>query len=322
MPNGSSSIEVLLCTHNRVNLLARTIASLNEAVRPDHRTVSLFVVANACTDDTPSYLADYAARQPAENKLFLRWTEEPRIGKSHALNSAIPRLSSEIVAFVDDDHRVDRQYLVAMERAAARYPEADIFCGKILPDWDGTEPEWVHDSGRYRIYPLPVPRFDLGSEPLHITRDMAIPGGGNLVIRTRLFQRVGNFSTDFGPVGHNLAGAEDTEWIIRAYALGAHLQYCPEIVQYHYVDKARLKLVYLMKKAYERSSATVRFYAREATHKGLFPRYLIRKIVAHFVLALFSLQPARRRFFLVRLAASLGEIKGFLRIRKDGIVPP
>ncbi len=312
-----TSIEVLLCTHNRVELLARTIASLNAAIRPRQCTVSLFVVANACTDGTQQYLTAYAAAQAAKNALFLRWMEEPTIGKSHALNCAIPVLTAATTAFVDDDHRVDQNYLAAIAEALWTYPEADIFCGRILPDWDGTEPEWVHDGGKYRIYPLPVPRFDLGDDPLHVTRDMAVPGGGNLVIRTGLFRLLGNFSTEFGPVGHNLAGAEDTEWMIRAYDIGARIQYCPHIIQYHYVDKARLELVYLMKKAYERSSSTVRFYTTGAVHRGLFPRYLIRKAMAHLLFALFSLKQARRRFFLVRLAASLGEIKGFLRIRNN-----
>ena len=105
-------------------------------------------------------------------------------GKSHALNSALPRVESDLVAFVDDDHRVDAGYLVAVCRAAEAHPEADLFCGRILPDWDGSEPAWVHDSGPYRIYPLPVPRFDQGDASRELTPDQAVPGGGNLFLRT------------------------------------------------------------------------------------------------------------------------------------------
>ena len=58
------------------------------------------------------------------------------------------------------------------------YPDADIFCGRILPDWDGTEPAWVHDTGEYRIYPLPVPRYDLGDATNAVAGGKGHPRGG------------------------------------------------------------------------------------------------------------------------------------------------
>lgn len=309
------SIEVLICTHNRADLLARTIRSLNEAIRPENCQLSLFVAVNHCTDNTLEYLETYR-RQNSDQNLPLHWIEEPTLGKSHALNHAIPLLKGEITAFVDDDHRVDKNYFLAIKEAVDRYPEADFFCGRIIPDWDGSEPSWVHDTGEYRIYPLPVPRFDLGSKPLPVTRDIAVPGGGNLVIKTELFKKIGHFATDFGPIGHNLGGAEDMQWVIRAFETGARLRYFPKIIQYHYVDAARLTLGYLVKKAYQRSSSTIQLDSEAKSYQGLFPPYLIRKALEYFLFAIFSLKRARRRFYLVRLFASLGEIKGFLTTKK------
>ena len=102
----------------------------------------------------------------------------------------------------------------------------------------------MHDNGPYRIYPLPVPRYDLGDRPLASPQETTTPGGGNLVLRTELFDTVGDFSTVYGPVGRGLGGAEDHEWVLRAIAAGAVVQYVPEIVQYHFVDPGRLQLGY------------------------------------------------------------------------------
>ena len=176
------SLTILICTHNRVELLKRTIDFLNHATRPENYEISLFVVANACTDNTSHYLANYQ-QTARENKLPLVWFEEPTPGKSNALNSAIPKLTADIIAMVDDDHRVDQNYLTAIANALSQYPDADFFCGKIIPDWDGSEPQWAHEQGKYRIYPLPVPRFDLGEQSINVTREIAVPGGGNLVIK-------------------------------------------------------------------------------------------------------------------------------------------
>jgi GT2 family glycosyltransferase len=282
--------------------------------------VDALVVANACSDRTHTLLDLYACAASDSatrgSRLPLRWVAEPRMGKSHALNCAIPLLTSQWVAFVDDDHRVDSAYLESVCRAAEAYPEADILCGRILPDWDGSEPTWVHDDGPYRIYPLPVPRYDLGDSPLASPHETATPGGGNLVLRTTLFDRVGDFSTVYGPVGRGLGGAEDHEWVLRAIAAGASVQYVPDIVQHHYVDSARLKLGYLMRKAYERSASAVRL-GGSGNGKGLVPAYMIRKAGVYSLAAMTSVGPQQRRFRLVRLAASLGEIKGSLHAWMD-----
>jgi len=315
------SLTVLISTHDRAELLERTIRYLNEAARPTGWNVDILVVANACSDRTHAFLSNYVGQGGADasgerkSSLDLRWVAEPAIGKSHAQNRAFRILASEWVAFVDDDHRVDPSYLVAVCEAVTRYPDADIFCGRILPDWDGTEPAWVHDTGAYRIYPLPVPRYDLGDEPLPSPEERGIPGGGNLVVRRELFERVGEFATDFGPRGHNLAGGEDQEWVRRAITAGARLQYVPRIVQHHYVDHERLRFSYLLRKAYERSASVARMNS-EATTVPL-PRYLFSKAARHTLLAATALSTPRRRFHLVRTAASLGEIKGHLQARAD-----
>ncbi|MGD7037004.1 glycosyltransferase family 2 protein [Methylotuvimicrobium buryatense] len=316
MPNElEKSIEVIICTHNRFQLLQRTIDFINNTKKPNNFSVSLFVVANACTDNTHQFLELYKHKNDP-NSFPLRWVEVPKPGKSNALNHALPLLKSNIIAMIDDDHRVDDNYFLAIETALQNHPDADFFCGKILPDWDGSEPEWVHDQGKYRIYPLPVPRFDLGEQSILVTRDIAVPGGGNLVIKKPLFAQVGNFSNEFGPIGHNLGGAEDIEWVLRAFQTGARLVYLPDLIQYHYVDTARLTLLYLVKKAYERSASTVRLDEKAQNFTGLFPLYLIRKIMTYLGHALFNVNRAKRRFFLVRFAAALGEIKGFLMAKK------
>mgnify|MGYP001166022977 FL=1 len=308
------SLTVLICTHDRAELLARTLLTLNSARRPTGWAVDVLVAANACRDDTHDVLERHCAQVEARGWLPLRWFAEPVPGKSNALNSALPRVGSELIAFVDDDHRVDAGYLEAVCRAADRHPEADLFCGRILPDWDGREPAWVHDDGPYRIYPLPVPRFDQGDEPFELTPDRAIPGGGNLAVRTATAARIGPFDTAMGPTGHDLGGAEDLDWVLRGQRLGARLRYVPDMVQYHYVDTARLTLGYVMKKAYKRTASTVRLEADEG--RTSVPRYLYRKLAEYALLACTAVGASRRRYYLVRTAAALGEFAGYRQLRR------
>ena len=300
-----NALTILICTHNRAGLLERALASLNGARRPA-LPVQILVAANACSDDTAARMRAYQAQQDARGWLPLTLLEVPTPGKSHALNEALPRIDTELVAFVDDDHRVDAGYLVAIEQAATTWPEAGLYCGRILPDWDGSEPAWVHDDGPYRIYPLPVPRFDQGDTPREITADTGpIPGGGNLVLRRRIFELTGPFSTELGPHGHDLGGGEDSEYVLRALSRGERCQYAPGIVQHHYVDTERLRLGYLLKKSYQRTRSTSRIHGN-----GRVPLFMWRKLAEYGFHSLFSLTWAKRRFYWVRTAAALGEVQG------------
>ncbi len=303
------NLTVLICTHNRSGLLSRTLRYLNAADRPEGYEIEILVAANACTDGTEQLLKDYPS---VPGQIPLRWIAVPQPGKSHALNQAIPQVTSDLTVFVDDDHRVHQRLFLAIQALDRRYPETDLFCGRILPDWDGSEPPWAHDTGPYRIYPLPVPRYDQGDEAKPLAKGDTLPGGGNWLIRTRLFPRVDPFSADFGPVGHDLGGAEDLEWLRRALKTGAQLRYDPDLVQYHYVDGQRLRIGYLMRKAYERSCSTVRL-----TDSTEIPRYAYRKAGQHLLNSVFCIHWPKRRFYLVRFAAALGEIKGFYLAAKQ-----
>jgi len=306
---------VLICSHNRAELLIRTLKYLNTAQRPTGWHINIHVVANACNDNTLDSLDAFNSQNKAHG-LPLSWSEQPIAGKSLALNDAIPHMKSDLLAFVDDDHRVDSGYLVSICDAAENYPDAGLFCGRILPDWDGSEPAWVHSTGPYQIRPLPVPRFDQGNESMNLTPDVAIPGGGNLVLRTEWFKQVGPFSTELGPTGHDLEGAEDLDWVLRALRLGAKLQYIPAMIQYHYVDQERLRLPYLMKKAYKRTASTIGLNSKAPGRR--IPLFHYRKIIEFPFYALTSVSTDRRRYFLVRTAAALGEIKGLRqRISKN-----
>jgi len=305
-------LTILICTHNRRELLSRVIQSINAATRPNI-PVKVLVIANACTDDTSAYLDDYRARyeQACESgakhtPIPLSWIEEPRPGKSNALNTALRHLDTALIGFVDDDHRVDANYLNAIAASARQHPEVELFCGRILPDWDGSEPTWVHDSGPYRIYPLPVPRYDLGSDEAEVTsRAGPIPGGGNLVVRREVFDLVGQFSTDLGPRGHDLSGGEDSDYVLRAMHLGVICRYIPAIAQYHFVDTERLRFSYLLRKSFQRTRSNARIGG-----SGPIPFYMWRKLLVYGVQAIFSLSWPRTRFYCVRFAAALGEISG------------
>lgn len=308
-------LTVLICTHNRLTLLRKAIGHLDQAGRPPGVACELLVVANGCSDGTLAWLRQRSVE--ADGGLPLRFSEERQLGKSFALNHGIDRLAGSdpnehLIAFVDDDQRVDSGYLMAVADAVAAFPDRSLFCGRLLPDWDGREPAWVRDQGPYRIYPLPVPRFERGDEPLLMTHELGTPSGGNLIARFGVFERVGGYATELGPRGHDLEGGEDSEFVRRAQGHGEQLQYVPTITQYHWVDLERLKVTYLLRKSYLRTRASARLNEGGDRPAGRIPPlFLWRKLATYVGKGLWSVSWARTRFYLMRVAATLGEFGAY-----------
>lgn len=301
------NLTVVICTHNRANLLLKAVESIYSAIIPSNCKIRLIVIANACNDDTVILLESFK-----ENKLFSRnisfdYYLEPIPGKSHALNHSINLIEDGYICFIDDDQIIDTYYFDAIISAIEKYTNAFIFCGRIFPDWKGDEPEWVHLKGKYRIYPLPFPFFDLGPKSLLIPSDSkALPSGGNCIIHKSVFNKIGVFSTLLGPNGHNLMGSEDTDFFQRAIDYGESIRYIPDIKQLHYVDKNRLNLKYLLVMCFKRNLSIT----ASSKYKTPAPLYLYRQLISNLCNILFSFNINKLRFNLMRCFSTLGEIFG------------
>jgi glycosyltransferase involved in cell wall biosynthesis len=281
---------------------------------PVNGRIELLIVDNASTDNTRSVI-DSVFKEG--QKFDVRTLFEPALGKTHALNNALSNASGDILVFIDDDHIVTEDFIIAINQAVREFPDFTLFCGRLLPNWDGSEPQWLHDNEVYPIRPYPFPYYDQGDKIIEIKLDdsLFLPQGGNLVIRKTVIQKIGLFSKKLGPKGHNLGGGEDMEFIRRALHHGERLLFVPRVLQYHQVHWARLTLPYLVKKAYLRSKVACELNEGPSVQRiGTVPLYLFGQAVDRFIKALFAVNKDARRYYLVKLAVTLGEMQG---IRKS-----
>jgi GT2 family glycosyltransferase len=307
-------LTIVICTHNRSALLLKTLESIDKTIIPREVDMAILVIANACTDDTIKKLQGHQQWQIDNDLLPVYCVEESKAGKSYALNKALTLITGGWIAFIDDDQRVDEDYCTAVIDAIDHYPDSRMFCGKLTPDWTGDEPAWIHEKGVYKISPIPIPDYDLGGNPRLLSEEDFIPSGGNLIINQDVFKKIGNFSENLGPTGHNLVGSEDTDLILRALSVNEKLRYIPAIIQYHYVDCLRFKLLYLMLMNYQRN----RSFTLSRYHNSTpVPNYLWLKLVQYLAGALFSFNSRGIRCYLTKTAAILGQIVGILQSRQQ-----
>ena len=301
------NISVVICTHNRAKLLEKMLAVLSQADFSDVGTCEILVIANACKDNSGQILDHYVEAFRNCGGPAFRWLAEPVPGKSMALNLAIRESRGDALCFIDDDQYVGSTFFKALAATLASHPEYEIFCGWMAPDWDGSEPDWVHETGKFHIGIRPFPEYDLGRIALEIKPENKLPSGGNICVRRSVFARVGGFSTNLGPQGHNLMGGEDIDFVKRALQAGARILYDPAIRQKHAVEAERMATPYMMRKSYLRSLSNVMMSVNAPS--GVRP-YMLLKLVQHALLALFSLRGSHRFYYLIRLAAAFGELRG------------
>ncbi len=306
-------LSIVICTHNRSELLKTVLDSLFNAVYPANKSIEIVVIANACNDDTHEFLDEFSKTD--SSNFSQRWYAEPQPGKSFALNTALLHIDSSTIALIDDDHRVDKYFLTNIVAALDSYQNVSIFCGKILPDWKGNEPDWLtSQDDEYSVFPPPIPTYDLGDINQEIIKGKELPGGGNIILRRDVINKVGYFSTALGPTGHDLMGGEDTDYVVRALSENFRIMYIPQIIQYHYVDPSRLTLPYLLKKSYQRSKAITQISNKNTN--GI-PMYIYNKLVQHMLKFIFVFSSSKKRYYLLRLFATLGEAVGFWKSRNN-----
>ena len=171
------TISVIVATRNRRAALEQFLTHVRQL--PTVPAWELIVIDNGSSDDTSSLLTS------AADDLPLVAIEEPRQGKSRALNKALRYARGELLLFADDDIVPDRLWLSAISEAAVKYPDANVFGGRILIDSDSI-PRWIVDS--YNLRTILTTEQDLG-DVVQWFPPGQYPVGPNIAIRRTLLDR-------------------------------------------------------------------------------------------------------------------------------------
>lgn len=221
--------SIVIPTYNRADELAQTLASLATIGMADRWEV--VIADNNCTDETPAVVRAAAARFP----VALRYVFEPVPGRSAALNAGIAHASGEIIVTIDDDVRVEPDYLEQVGRAFQTHG-CDFIGGRVYPLWRGKRPAWLpaHRTRHWAVIAL----VDEGPDPFEWTT--MLPIGANMAFTRRAFDITGPWNNSVGRRAGTLLGQEVREWCIRARGKGLHGYYAPSVVVQHVIHADRL----------------------------------------------------------------------------------
>lgn len=257
-------LTLLIPTYNRSRELLRALDSVAEQ-RLDPTLWECIVIDNASTDDTAEAVERFAAEHPA---LHLRRVYEPTPGVSHARNRGLREATTELIASIDDDERINADFLAAYLDFFDAHPEAAVAGGRIIAEYPSGRPRWM---SRWTERPIANP-MDYGNEVRPFPHG-ALPGGGNMAFRREVALQFG-FDTELGRVGGKPIGGEENDFFLRLREAGIELWYVPRAVMWHIIPEEKLTPAYLNRLAYhigisQRRRATGRNELRRAQLKEL-----------------------------------------------------
>ena len=223
------SYTVAICTRDRPELLAICLQSILESrtqAGDGGAALDILVVDNAPSDDGTERLA---------RSLGVRYAQEPRPGLDFGRNRALAETSTDVLAFIDDDVRVDRGWFAGLAAAFAREPDAGGVTGLVLPAELETDAQVMFERRggfrrgfhRRRLGPGPLPGNGLFPSGAGI-----FGAGCNMAFDRRLLEELGGFdeALDTGPP---LPGGGDLDMFYRVVRAGRPMAYAPEALVFH-----------------------------------------------------------------------------------------
>jgi GT2 family glycosyltransferase len=218
-PAYQPTISVVVCTRDRTDDLARCLPGLLAIANQGHQVI---VVDNApSSDHTARLLAQYPQ---------IEYVYEGRAGLDIARNRGIQSAHSEIVAFTDDDARVDAGWLNALRRNFAD-PMVAVVTGITMPQELETAAqlwfEYTNGFGRGFIRR----QFDISNHnPLG---SGSIGAGVNMAIRRDMaLNHIGLFDEALDGGTATLSGG-DQEFFYRVLSRGYRIVYEPAALVWH-----------------------------------------------------------------------------------------
>ena len=280
------NITVVVCTYNRASILKDALESLATSSVAPSVSWEVLVVDNNSTDGTREVVDQCSEQNPGRFRYFF----EPQQGLSFARNAGIREARGDVIAFSDDDVKVEPSWLqnLTADVLTGNYAGAG---GRIFPEWASQPPDWLPVQERYGLAPLTS--FDLGASPIDLTEP---PVGANMAFRKSMFEKYGHFRTDLGRRPGTLIGDEEIEFGNRLLNGGERLRYEPSAVVHHPVQEARLRREYFLAWWFDKARAEILQDGVPRSQWKIYgiPLYFFRRAAVWTLRWMFALHPAQR----------------------------
>jgi len=289
----SPTLDIVIPTYNRPDLLDLTLSSINRATKPSDLILKIIIADNNSNPINRKLNSDLVKKYP---DLVVVYLVETNQGRSWAINAGIKQSQADYVAFIDDDEEI-QNYWIEVAYKNILSSRLDYIVGPCMPNWEKQPPSWlpIH-TGQYKgvlgwIEQSAVRRnFDDFDGTLV---------GGNSIVRRTVLNTLNGYSTQLGRGNNNLMGGEDEELHRRLKGLKATGFYDPELIIFHFIPAKRMTVKYHLRWAFWSGCSNGSRLKWEGNEKvpyllGL-PRYRLRKALEGLIICVVSFTLTNKR---------------------------
>ncbi len=232
LPEGNwPFISVVICTHERVTSLKNCLSSIMDL---DYPSFEILLVDNAPGSDPTRNLARLFHQALPQ----LRYILEPRPGLSIARNTGLYYAKGEIIAFTDDDVRVDRNWLKQLAAGFKLGKNVGCVTGLVCPGEIETQAQELMEQygGMGKGFEPQI--FDMKNRAM--LKNPLIPFsagwfgvGANMAFKTSVLRSIGGFDPATG-AGTPTNGGEDLAMFFNIVTQPYQLVYNPGALIRHF----------------------------------------------------------------------------------------
>lgn len=220
-------LSVIICTYNRSANLDSCIDALENQKDCAGINWEIVIVDNNSSDDTAVVI-----KRLQEGCERIKYVFEKQQGLSWARNRGIEETESRYLAFIDDDIRVDANWLKSIYDCFERY-KCNAVGGRIYVDSPGPLPVWIQEDMRGFLG-----HRDFGDEQFQMDGYQQFPFGGNMCLARSAIEMVGKFDVRMGRKGEGkiaseLFKGEETDYFNRLADAGGVIYYEPKAIVWH-----------------------------------------------------------------------------------------
>lgn len=239
----TKKLSVVLCTHKETETLKDCMNALcNQNADPEDFEI-IFVNNNIREEALKEYVQEVRQKYPT---LSINYITAPQKGLSYARNCGMWAAKGEIILYVDDDSIANKFVVSETIKAFDGRPKLGVCGGQVLL----TVPPNVDDLVNDKTIGL-WSNFEITSQGFRYSKDYGeFPYGANFAVRNNCLRMIGGFRCNYGRVGNNYAGGEETLVCFMMSEIKMKVGLNSKSIVEHRVDADRFTMEHIEKTAF------------------------------------------------------------------------
>lgn len=199
----SKKLSVVLCTHK----ISDTLADCMEALCTQRASVEDFEIVFVNNNFRDKNIKEFVlGMQAKHSNVSINYVTAPQAGLSYARNCGMWAANGEIILYVDDDSIANPNVIAETIKSFAGRDDLGACGGQVLL----TVPEEAKSLVNSKTIGL-WSNLRIDGRGFSYAKDYGeFPYGANFAVRAASLRMIGGFRCNYGRVGNNFAGGEET----------------------------------------------------------------------------------------------------------------